>query len=383
MGLVTASFRCAGAISLYEWVVMTFGLNSARATFWRAMNYIFHDPIGLLVGVYIDDVVVKSKEVEDHIADLRKVFERTRKYGLKMNPTKCAFGVSAGQFLGFLVHERGIEVNQRSINVIKKIQPLEDKKQLQKLIGEWRHYLLSNECTLVCKADVVKYMLSAPVLKGRIGKWIYALTEFDLQYESPLHRVYAIADFIVEHRDDSIGSVDIVPWTLFFDGSRMGYRYNRSNQSTFILVATDYFTKWVEAIPLKKVDSGDAIQFVKEHIIYRFGIPQTITIDQGSIFVSDEFVQFADSMGIQLLNFSPYCAQANGQAKASNKSLIKLIKRKIFDFPRQWHTRLAEALWSYQMACHGSILVPPYKLVYGHEAVLPWEIKISSRRIDL
>jgi hypothetical protein len=69
-------------------------------------------------------VVVKSKEIEDHIANLRKVFERTRKYGLKMNPTKCAFGVSAGQFLRFLVHEKGIEVTQRSVNAIKKIQPL-------------------------------------------------------------------------------------------------------------------------------------------------------------------------------------------------------------------------------------------------------------------
>jgi hypothetical protein len=63
-----------------------------------------------MVEVYIDDVVVKSKQIEHHIADLRKVFERTRKYGLNMNPTKCAFSVSAGQFLGFLVHERGIEI---------------------------------------------------------------------------------------------------------------------------------------------------------------------------------------------------------------------------------------------------------------------------------
>ncbi len=85
---------------------------------------------------------------------------------------------------------------------------------------------------------------------------------------------------------------------------------------------------------MRKADSGDAIQFVQEHIIYRFGIPQTITTDQGSIFVSDEFVQFADSMGIKLLNSSLYYAQANGQAEASNKSLIKLIKRKISDYPR-------------------------------------------------
>ena len=92
--------------------------------------------IGWQVEVYIDNVVVKSKEVEDHIADLRKVFERTRKYVLKMNPTKCAFGVSAGQFLGFLVHESGIEVTQRSVNAIKKIQPPENKTELQEMIGK-------------------------------------------------------------------------------------------------------------------------------------------------------------------------------------------------------------------------------------------------------
>ena len=83
-----------------------------------------------------------------------------------------------------------------------------------------RHYLLSNEYTVICKADVVKYMLSAPILKGRVGKWIFSLTEFDLRYESPKAiKGQAVADFIVEHRDDSIGLVEIVPWTLFFDGS--------------------------------------------------------------------------------------------------------------------------------------------------------------------
>lgn len=88
-------------------------------------------------------------------------------------------------------------------------------------------------------------------------------------------------------------------------------------------------------------------------------------------------------MGNKLWNSSPYYAQANGQVEASNKSLIKLIKKMISDSPKPWHTRLAEALWSYRMACHGSIQVPPYKLVYGHEAVLPWENNIGSTRIEL
>jgi len=96
------------------------------------------------------------------------------------------------------------------------------------------------------------------------------------------------------------------------------------------------------------------IDFLKEHIVYRFGIPQTITTDQGTMFTSREFDEFAIGMGIKVLNSSPYYAQANGQAGAPNKGIIKLIKRKIEENPRRWHTLLNEALLSYRMACHGS-----------------------------
>jgi hypothetical protein len=72
---------------------MTFGLKNAGFTYQRAMNYIFHDLIGKLVEIYIDDVMVKSASVEGHLGDVRSVLERTRRFRLKMNPKKCAFGV--------------------------------------------------------------------------------------------------------------------------------------------------------------------------------------------------------------------------------------------------------------------------------------------------
>jgi transposase InsO family protein len=108
------------------------------------------------------------------------------------------------------------------------------------------------------------------------------------------------------------------------------------------------------------------IDFIKEHIIYQFGIAQTITNDQGTMFTSGEF---AATLGIKLLNSSPYYAQANGQAEAYNKGIIKLIKRKINKQLRRWHTSLNEALWAYWMACHGSTKVSPYQLVYEHEVL--------------
>ena len=129
----------------------------------------------------------------------------------------------------------------------------------------------------------------------------------------------------------------IKPWPFRGWGiDLIGQIYPPSSKNhKFILVATNYFTKWVEAIPLKNVTSKEMIEFVKEHIIYRFDIPQTITTDQGTMFTSDEFVKFATGMGIKLLNSSPYYAQANGQAEASNKGVIKLIKRKIDEYPRK------------------------------------------------
>jgi transposase InsO family protein len=151
----------------------------------------------------------------------------------------------------------------------------------------------------------------------------------------------------------------------------------------FVLLATDYFTKWVEAIPLKKVTSENMVEFVKEHIIYRFLIPQTITTDQGTKFTSSEFRDFAESMGIKLLNSSPYYAQANGQGEASKKIMIKIIQKKIDQKPKRWHLMLNEALWAYQMPAHGATQTSPYELVYGHHAVLPWEMQSDSRRIIL
>jgi hypothetical protein len=129
------AFRVPGAMGLFEYVVMTFGLKNVGATYQRAMNYIYHDLIGKLLEIYINDVVVKSTLAGGHLEDLRQGFEQTRRFGLKMNPKKCAFGVSAGQFLGLFVHERGIEINLKSQEAVRIMVPPTTKRELQQLIG--------------------------------------------------------------------------------------------------------------------------------------------------------------------------------------------------------------------------------------------------------
>ena len=118
----------------FEWLVMPFGLKNAGSTYQRAMNALFHDMLGHHMEVYIDDIVVKSKRVNEHVDHLRKSFERRRHLQLKLNPLKCAFGVCAGNFLGFLIHQRGIEVDQNKAKAIGSANAPQNKKEIQKFL---------------------------------------------------------------------------------------------------------------------------------------------------------------------------------------------------------------------------------------------------------
>jgi ribonuclease HI len=132
----------------------------------------------------------------------------------------------------------------------------------------------------------------------------------------------------------------------------------------FVLVATDYFTKWTEVVALKNMKNRE-VRNSAAHIIHIFGIPQTLTTDQGASFMSKEVHEFAELYRIKLLNSSPYYAQANGQAESSNRTLINLIKKKISDNPKHWHKILSEALWAHRISKHRATKVSPFELVYG------------------
>ncbi|WJX50210.1 hypothetical protein P8452_36545 [Trifolium repens] len=812
------AFRCPGALGTYEWVVMPFGLKNAGATYQRAMNLIFHEYIDTFMQVYIDDIVVKSSSKDDHLDHLKKSFEKMRKYGLKMNPLKCAFCVNAGDFLGFVVHKKGIEINQNKTKAIMETKSPTTKKQLQSLLGKinflrrfisnlsgkaqpfspllrlkkesvftWgqdqqqafdeiksylskppmlmppirnkfmklyisasdstlgsmlaqedengeeraiyylsrvlndaetryssieklclclyfscmklKHYIKPVDVFVYSHCDIIKHMLSKPILHSRIGKWALALTEYSLTYK-PLKTVKGqiVADFIADHSalETPQNYVESQPWKLYFDGSKhkhgvgigiliisptkfkykingfcsnneaeyealitgleilldlgaknilirgdselvlkqltkeykcikehlmkyfviaisllkrfdqvifehvprienqeandlaqiaSGYKIssgkleelieikdklivdqpasmelsmpklvganvpqdngqdtiydgdenseifeifaidnlsdtdwrkqlveylrdpngttNRkikyralsyviignelmkktpegvllkclseteaylaisdvhsgacgshqaghkmkwllfrqgvywptmlkdciefakgcqecqrhsgiqhvpaselhsivkpwpfrgwvldligeikpssSKNQRYILVGIDYFTKWIEAIPLPNVDQEAVMSFIQSHIIYRFGIPESITTDQGSVFTGRKMVEFAQQTGFKLLTSTPYYAQANGQVEAANKIIIGLIKKHIAQKPRNWNKTLDQVLWACRNSPKESINTTPFRLTYGHDAVLPVEIHLQSVRIQ-
>ncbi|RDX70256.1 hypothetical protein CR513_50523, partial [Mucuna pruriens] len=104
--------------------VMPFGLKNAGATYQRAMVTLFHDMMHREIEVYVDDMIAKSKTPEQHIKDLRKLFGRLRKYLLRLTPAKCTFSVKTWKLLGFVVNERGIEVDPDKVKAIREMPRL-------------------------------------------------------------------------------------------------------------------------------------------------------------------------------------------------------------------------------------------------------------------
>jgi hypothetical protein len=124
---------------------MTFGLKNADTTYQRAMNLIFYDLLGIILEINIDEIIT-SDNMDHHLANLCLTLERICRYGLKMNPLKCAFGVSARKFLGFIIYEHGLEIDPKKIESIKKVQPPQSKNDMQKFLGKLNYlrWFISN-----------------------------------------------------------------------------------------------------------------------------------------------------------------------------------------------------------------------------------------------
>nr|KYP56988.1 Retrovirus-related Pol polyprotein from transposon 297 family [Cajanus cajan] len=119
----------------YCYRVMPFGLKNVGATYQRLMDKVFRQQIGRNMEVYVDDMVVKTTSVIDHVADLAEIFSQVRKHNMRLNPEKCVFGVQGGKFLGFMITSRGIEANPEKCKAIIQMQSPQTVKEVQRLAG--------------------------------------------------------------------------------------------------------------------------------------------------------------------------------------------------------------------------------------------------------
>ncbi|GKV43074.1 hypothetical protein SLEP1_g50414 [Rubroshorea leprosula] len=242
---------------IYCYVMMPFGLKNAGATYQKMVTIVFRAQIGKNLEVYVDDIVVKSLKVENHLAYLDETFNNLRKNKMRLNPAKCIFRVESGEFLGFMVSRRGIEVNPEKIRAIVEMESLKSVKDIQRLTGrvaalhrfisksadkclpffkimrsaaqkdesgKQKKFEWSQECQTAF--DELKSYLSSPplLIKAINGEILYLYLgisdeAISLVLRSAI-RAQALVDFIVECTPcPSTSNPEPNDWTLYVDGA--------------------------------------------------------------------------------------------------------------------------------------------------------------------
>jgi len=158
------------------------------------------------------------------------------------------------------------------------------------------------------------------------------------------------------------------------------YASATSGQVKFLLVAVDYFSKWIEAEPLATITANQVQRFVWKNIICHYGIPHTIIIDNGRQFIDKGLIEFYRHLKITQITSSVEHPQINGQAEAVNKVLLGQLKKRIDGAKGKWPDELLEILWAYRCTPQSSTHEAPYTLVYETDAVIPVKIGQSSLR---
>ncbi|XP_074315701.1 uncharacterized protein LOC141651909 [Silene latifolia] len=163
-------------------------------------------------------------------------------------------------------------------------------------------------------------------------------------------------------------------------GGRMGKLPRAPGNRVYMLVMTDYFSKWIEAEAMTEVREQQVISFIKRNIISRFGIPSEIICDNGSQFISDNTEGFCARWNITLRKSAPRYPQTNGQAESSNKIIVENLRKRLEELGGKWADELPLVLWSDRTTPKMATGQTPFSLVYGAEAVIPSEVLVPTHR---
>lgn len=173
----------------------------------------------------------------------------------------------------------------------------------------------------------------------------------------------------------------MAPWPFYEWGMDvLGPLTEAPGKVKYVIVAIDYFTKWIKAKPLAKTTGKEVKKFVWDNIVCRFGLPAIIVTDNGTNFVNDPFKSWCAKLKIKQINTAVAHPQANGLVERANGSLMHGIKTRLGRAKAGWVDELPNVLWAYRTSLKTSNGETPFSLTYGSEAVIPAEIGMPTHR---
>lgn len=229
----------------------------------------------------------------------------------------------------------------------------------------------------ICADHLAGKALSLKVL--RHGYFWPSIQKDAFDYVKKCHKCQIYANILWKPPTDLTPIICPIPFAMW-GIDIVGKLLKGKGQAVYCVVAVDYMTKWVEARPLSHITEDAVVKFVKEYVIYRFGIPKVMVSDNGTQFKGKKFLELMETYQIE--HHTSYVAypQSNGQVENANKTIIKGIEKRLEEAKGLWVDELLNVLWAYRTTPRKATNETPFKLAYGTDALVPVEIGLPSYR---
>ncbi|KAL0449357.1 UNVERIFIED_CONTAM: Retrovirus-related Pol polyprotein from transposon gypsy [Sesamum latifolium] len=379
---------------IYCYNVMPFGLKNAGATYQRLVNKMFKDQIGSTMEVYVDDMLVKSMKEVDHLKDLKQAFGIMRSYGMKLNPSKCTFGVKGGKFLGYMVSERGIEANPEKIEAIAKLQSPRTLKEVQQLTGpegfeievaarlsfaatnnetEYEALILGLQLALEAGARELSVCTDSQLVAMQVEGTSETREQTMIQYLAKVKEQMALFDKCTvqqiprneNEREDALSK---------FGAMVAGVKSRKVTITIKECPAIEEAV--VQVVEEDRSWKRDLIRYLKSEILSddpvmarrikskaaRSGIPRVLISDNRTQFQGKAITAWCRELKIQQNFTAVGNPQANGQSEVTNRTILQHLKTRLEGAKSSWVEELSGVLWAYRTTSRsstGSDKMPP------------------------
>ncbi|XP_072087352.1 uncharacterized protein [Arachis hypogaea] len=333
-------------------------LINAGATYQCLMDRVFAKQLGRNIEVYVDDMITKTKIGNNHLDDLAEIFGQIRKYIMRLNPEKCAFGVQSGKFLGFMLTSRERHKQQLPIYFISKT--LQNAK------------------------------LRYPSIEKLALALVFSARRLRPYFQSHVIHSQFLADFIAEFSVPDTAE-DYVKWSLYVDGSsnpqgcRAGIILHDSHGNIikhslhFSFKASNNQSEYEVLIAGLRLVADLHITKLKVYCDSLLIVQQIIDRQ----FADHKFTSFLQDLKIKYHFSSVEHPQTNGLAEAANKVILHSLRKKLEDAKGLWAELIPEIIWGYNTTIHSTTKETPFLLVYSSDAMIPVEISQASLRTQL
>ncbi|KAL5837241.1 hypothetical protein ACOSQ3_014410 [Xanthoceras sorbifolium] len=398
---------------LYEWLVMPFGLTNAPSTFMRLMNHVLRAFIGQFVVVYFDDILIYSKNLDEHVVHLKSVLDVLRKEKLFANLKKCTFCTNKLVFLGFVVSAQGIQVDEEKVSAIQEWPSpttVGNVRSFHGLASFYRRFVKDFSSLAAPLTEVIKKNVGFKW--GEEQEKAFQLIKHKLTNAPLLSLPNFNKTFEIECDASGIG----IGAVLMQEGRPIAYfseklsgaalNYPTYDKELYALVRalqtwqhylwpkefvihTDHeslkhlkgqhklnkrHARWVEFIEtFPYVIRYKQDLFFKE-IVRLHGVPRTIVSDRDAKFLSYFWKTLWAKLGTKLL-FSTTChPQTDGQTEVVNRTLSTLLRAIIKKNIKTWEECLPHVEFAYNRSVHSATKFSPFEIVYGFNPLTPLDL---------